>query len=91
MNRLTGEVVLIYYVFNYKKFFKGPLNIVCEIYNYRDGRQINATSVQVFYTIDELYSRGFKWGDYKIVYDKLLTGDLLPVSSGRVFTVSSLD
>lgn len=69
---VTGKFVVIQYLINTgRRFIKGPMNIICEIHEYKDGIRIGVTCTNLFYLVSDLETRGFMWADYKRIFNKL--------------------
>ena len=91
MKKDTCKLVVIQHMVNTGKFLKGPINIICEIHNYEDGKRIKALATNVYYTIDELENRGFKWEDYKRIFNKLNRNLIPETKTGKLPTISDVD
>ncbi|RZK27139.1 MAG: hypothetical protein EOO43_00625 [Flavobacterium sp.] len=77
---LDGKYTVFNYQINTGKFFKGPMNVICEIFDFKDGKTNYYNSKKaslVFYLLSELEERGFRWEDYKRIFNKLNRG-LIP-------------
>jgi hypothetical protein len=93
IGNVTGKYVVIQYQINTGKFFKGPMDITCEIHEYKNGKSIADTATMVYYLLTELETRGFKWGDYKRIFNKLDRGLIPQLEPGKFLlpTISDVD
>lgn len=87
----TGKLVIIQYQINTGKFFKGPINIICEIQEYINGKRTKEFVTSVYYLINELEERGFKWEDYKRIFNKLNRNLIPEIDSSKIPTISDVD
>ena len=90
MEKDTEKLVIIQYVINTGKFLKGPINIICEIHKYVNGKRIEILSTTIFYLLEELVKRKFKWQDYKRIFNKLNKNLIPQTKSGKLSTISDV-
>lgn len=90
-NDLTGRFVVIQQIVNTGQYFKGPINIICEIHCYEQGKRISMDATNVFYTVSELETRGFKLNDYITIANMLISNKLPSAREGKLPTASELD
>ena len=90
----TEEVIIIYYIISLKsdKVF-GVLSMTCEIIPITNKGKLSKKNIlvsSIHYTDKELEDRGLKKGDYKILVNKLLNGEISSEIK-KIYTAKNLD
>ena len=88
------QVIIIYYIISLKsdKVF-GVLSMTCEIIPITDKGKLSKKNIlvsSIHYTNKELEERGLKKGDYKILVNKLLNGEISSEIK-KIYTAKNLD
>ena len=88
------QIIIIYYIISLKsdKVF-GVLSMTCEIIPITDKGKLSKKNVlvsSIHYNDKELEERGLKKGDYKILVNKLLNGEISSEIK-KIYTAKNLD